>query len=153
MKHILLQQYAYVKSSRSALLDYCATIDNVHFTKEVAGFGRGGSIRNLLVHINNTYQHWTGHHCLGRQMPFNEYANYTDLQSCIALFNTSDALIETILEEFEHNMQNDILRDGVTASPLKIFTHVCTHEFHHKGQILSISRQLGYVPMDTDVVR
>ncbi|WP_423227985.1 DinB family protein [Sabulibacter ruber] len=28
-----------------------------------------------------------------------------------------------------------------------------THEFHHKGQIPSLGRHLGFVPDDTDVVR
>ncbi|MCB0640529.1 MAG: ATP-binding cassette domain-containing protein, partial [Phaeodactylibacter sp.] len=36
---------------------------------------------------------------------------------------------------------------------LKLFTHVITHEFHHKGQVLSFSRHLGYTPVDTDVLR
>jgi uncharacterized damage-inducible protein DinB len=39
------------------------------------------------------------------------------------------------------------------SSPLEVFTHVMTHEYHHKGQLLSLSRQLGYTPIDTDVIR
>jgi uncharacterized damage-inducible protein DinB len=27
-----------------------------------------------------------------------------------------------------------------------------THEFHHKGQIVKIGRQLGYNPPETDLV-
>ena len=38
-------------------------------------------------------------------------------------------------------------------TPLALFTHVITHEFHHKGQLLSMSRQLGYQPVDTDIIR
>ncbi len=41
----------------------------------------------------------------------------------------------------------------IIANPLKLFTHVITHEFHHKGQILSLSRHLGYVRVDTDIIR
>ena len=40
-----------------------------------------------------------------------------------------------------------------TAAPFKLFSHVITHEFHHKGQILSVSRHLGYLPVDTDIMR
>lgn len=39
-----------------------------------------------------------------------------------------------------------------SAKPFKIFSHVITHEFHHKGQILSIGRHLGYIPVDTDIL-
>ncbi|HEX8506591.1 MAG TPA: DinB family protein [Hymenobacter sp.] len=38
-------------------------------------------------------------------------------------------------------------------SPLQLFPHVITHEFHHKGQILSMSRLLGHVPVDTGAIR
>ena len=43
--------------------------------------------------------------------------------------------------------------DLLKANPFKLFTHVITHEFHHQGQILPMSRQLGYIPVDTDVMR
>ncbi|MCB0535444.1 MAG: hypothetical protein KDD14_24780 [Saprospiraceae bacterium] len=41
----------------------------------------------------------------------------------------------------------------ILAPPLRLFTHIVTHEFHHKGQILSLSRHLGYTPVDTDIMR
>lgn len=44
-------------------------------------------------------------------------------------------------------------RVEMNVSVLKLFTHVTTHEFHHKGQILTISRLHGYTPADTDVIR
>lgn len=34
-----------------------------------------------------------------------------------------------------------------------IFTHVITHEFHHKGHAMTMARLLGYTPVDTDVMR
>ena len=49
--------------------------------------------------------------------------------------------------EYERNGAQNI------DSPLKFFTHVITHECHHKGQILSLGRSLGYIPVDTDVLR
>ncbi len=39
------------------------------------------------------------------------------------------------------------------VNPLQLFTHVITHEFHHKGQIMSLSRHLGYTPVDADIIR
>lgn len=37
-------------------------------------------------------------------------------------------------------------------SPFELFTHLITHEFHHKGQVLSLSRHWGYLPVDTDII-
>ena len=56
---------------------------------------------------------------------------------------------EKLMQDIETSIGGKML----PASPLKLFTHVITHEFHHKGQILSLSRHLGYVPVDTDVIR
>jgi len=153
MKQVLVRQYEYVKSSRTVLLQLCASIDPNLFIKEVAGFGRGGSVRNMLVHMNNTYQQWTGNHCLGRQMKLHEYADFPDLQSCISLFKESDLLVDEVLNVFEYRLLQEIERNGKVASPLKIITHVFTHEYHHKGQIASMCRMLGYVPPDTDIIR
>jgi uncharacterized damage-inducible protein DinB len=43
--------------------------------------------------------------------------------------------------------------DGDTAvrTPSLILHHVLTHAFHHKGQIVSMCRKLGYPAPDTDL--
>jgi uncharacterized damage-inducible protein DinB len=66
-----------------------------------------------------------------------------------------------LVNEFIHAYSENHLVDlkftikdrTVVANPLKLFTHIITHEFHHKGQLLSLSRHIGYVPVDTDVIR
>ena len=152
----LIYQYNLVKSSRQVLLDYCGKISQKDFVTENSSFGRG-SIRNLLVHIGNTYEFWIGRHALNLEMSFTEFNAVEDAQQAKEFFLTIDALItkfisvysNTLLEEltFEINSQK------INASPLKLFTHVITHEFHHKGQILSLSRHLCYLPIDTDIIR
>jgi|GEM_PF-4486295 len=49
-------QYDLILGARASLLNYCATISNEDFLNQKSAFGLGGSIRNLLVHIANTYQ-------------------------------------------------------------------------------------------------
>lgn len=153
MKDILLQQYDLVKSSRATLLDFCASLPSIKFIEEVNGFGRGGSVRNLLVHINDTYQYWTAVHCLDRHQEFRKYDYYATIEECRGLFDQTDQLVIAMLHHFENNYDQQIISKNTTASPFKVFTHVITHEFHHKGQILSISRHLGFVPVDTDIIR
>lgn len=51
-----LKQYKFVQESRSTLFEYCQTILPDDFINQNSSFGRGGSIRNLLVHIINAYE-------------------------------------------------------------------------------------------------
>jgi uncharacterized damage-inducible protein DinB len=46
-----------------------------------------------------------------------------------------------------------VFSDGDTAvrTPVLILHHVLTHAFHHKGQIVSMCRILGYPAPDTDL--
>ncbi len=86
------------------------------FLNQNNSFGRGGSIRNLLVHIANTCEFWIIKHARKKDITFTEYT-------------------------------------AKNTTPFELFTHVITHEFHHKGQVLSLSRHLGYIPVDTDIIR
>jgi uncharacterized damage-inducible protein DinB len=150
------QQYQLIRSSRKALLQYCQTISNVHFLTENSSFGRG-SIRNLLVHIGNTYEFWIGKHALKEDITFTSYGRIQNVLETDAFFLTIDDLINRFIDAYSIKCNDDLEIDiggkKILASPFKLFTHVITHEFHHKGQILSLSRQLGYVPVDTDIIR
>lgn len=149
-------QYEFVRSSRSVLLDYCSKIAGPDFFKEHTHFGRG-SVRNLLVHIGNTYGFWIGEHALNKQMNYLPYDAVTSVMEAADYLSTMDALVIAFTEKYRENYMNDlqlsIRSKQVIASPLKLFTHVITHEFHHKGQILSMSRHMGYIPVDTDIIR
>jgi len=153
---VLKQQYELVKSARKALLDYCATIAPAHFVEENSTFGRG-SIRNLLIHNLNTYQWWIGKNALQQEVGFTSYESVTDVAATSAHFEAVDAFMETFFLQFENRELEPVsasLREKTFLStPLELFTHVISHEFHHKGQILSLSRHLGYLPVDTDIIR
>ncbi|CAN5902700.1 DinB family protein [soil metagenome] len=150
------RQYAFVQSSRQVLLDYCKTIAPEDFLTENSNFGRG-SIRNLLVHIGTTYEFWLGKHALQMSIKFTEYNSVQRAEEAAAYFTSIDLLVEDFIrvyaENYRQEMEIRLTDKSITATPLKVFTHVITHEYHHKGQILSLSRHLGYVPVDTDVMR
>ncbi len=151
------EQYEFVRSSRQALLDYCSTIDHYDFICENSNYGRGGSIRNLSVHIANTYEFWIGKWGLKKNMAFTSYDSIINMEEVRVLFNNVDLFVGEFIELWANEHLNVILFEinGAknTVSPFKLFSHVITHEFHHKGQILSLSRHLGYVPVDTDIMR
>jgi uncharacterized damage-inducible protein DinB len=151
------EQYDFVRESRKVLLDFSQTMSSSDFKRENSSFGNGGSIRNLFMHIANTYEFWVAKCGLNKIIDFTKSDSEEGIQDIRSLFDTIDRTMYEFIESFKNNEIKEIdfeingLRNS--ASPFKIFSHVITHEFHHKGQILSLSRQLGYVPVDTDIMR
>ncbi|WP_316830837.1 DinB family protein [Pedobacter aquatilis] len=153
---MLKQQYEFVLMSRNTMMEYVETISEEDFLRENSSFGRG-SIRNLLVHICDTYASWIGERALKKEIsykPFNAYQNFND---CRAYFEIIDNYISEFLSKFSADYISalSISRNEkiIGLSPLKLFTHVITQEFHHKGQIMTLSRHLGYIPVDADIIR
>ncbi|MCZ4225046.1 DinB family protein [Pedobacter rhodius] len=153
---MLHHQYKLILSSRGTILDYIKTISEEDFLSENSTFGRG-SIRNLLVHICDTYASWIGERALKKEIIYKPFNEYRTLADCLNYFDIINTYIEVFLKTFEADYLTDldIIRNGkiLVLSPLKLFTHVITHEFHHKGQIMSLSRHLGYIPVDADIIR
>ncbi|HNP95094.1 MAG TPA: DinB family protein [Cyclobacteriaceae bacterium] len=151
------KQYTFVKGSREVVFNFCETMSVEHFTKPVENFGRG-SICGTQAHIADTYIHWIGKFALQKQI---EYLNREKVNNVGALrseFIQVNKLVEEFFEKFyddadellERNIPD---RGKVGFTPLKLFTHVITHEFHHKGQMMSMARINGYIPPDTDLIR
>ncbi|WP_298156855.1 DinB family protein [Flavobacterium sp.] len=149
-------QYELIKSSRRVLLDYCRTFAVDDFTKVDVTFGFG-SIRNLLVHVANTYEWWIGAQGLGDHKPFTPYDAISTVDQLEILFVTVDQLVEDFCLKYHNDLTCEIpvslRKQSFNSTPLELFTHVITHEFHHKGQVLTLSRHLGYTPVDTDIIR
>ncbi|MCW3091933.1 MAG: damage-inducible protein DinB [Ferruginibacter sp.] len=151
------EQYEAVRASRQVLLEYCETIFETDFINENSSFGRGGSVRNLLVHIANVYEVWIAKNGLNKNISFTDYQTMKNISDIIDLFESVDIFMYEFIKSFQFagTEQINYEKNGTSnsISRLKLFTHVITHEFHHKGQILSISRHLGYIPVDTDIIR
>jgi uncharacterized damage-inducible protein DinB len=158
MNTAFAQQYALVASARGVLLDYCASLRPEHFAAPVAAFNNG-TIRDLLVHVAGCYDYWLGQ--VGLQRPAQTAAaeTVTDVAALRARFEAVDSLVA----DFQQRYAGSWLVPAAFAAPrqaallqftpLQLFTHVITHEFHHKGQVLSMSRLLGHTPVDTDAIR
>jgi uncharacterized damage-inducible protein DinB len=156
MPNLLEIQYHEVKAARAVLLGYCNQLAQKDFLAESRHFGRG-SIRNLLIHIGNTYEFWLGQQALQRDIHFTPFVNIQNVKEAEEYFRKVDFLVNEFIFTFADNYQKSlevtINNQSHWATPIKLFTHVITHEFHHKGQILSLSRHLGYLPIDTDILR
>jgi len=155
--HTLTEQYKLVQSSREVVLSYCERIQQEHFEKELENFN-SSSIKSMLLHIANTYLFWFSGFASHEETKYFEEADVKNAVDMRKIFAEVDKLVIEFLSAY-----NDIntpiegyifwLKKKQMESPLSLFSHIVTHEFHHKGQIMTMSRQLGYTPPDADVIR
>ena len=155
---LLKQQYALLKGSRQVLFAYCETLTPDDLTKEMEGFGHG-SIRNLLTHIADVYIHWLQNFALSRTTAYTDKPTVKDMKDVRHIFEQCDKYVDEFIKQYGDQLNEPLTSafpdsdKSMTTTPLTLFTHTLTHEFHHKGQIVSMSRQLGYTPVDTDMIR
>lgn len=115
-------------------------------------------MRNLHVHVAECYQSWLGNFGLKKGLSLVTSEQVKSVKDMRRIFEEVDSLVYEFLEEFEGQWNLSISGpvpwqdDEEELTPLWLYTHASTHEFHHKGQIVSISRQLGYIPDDMDLI-
>jgi len=155
--NILQQQYSLVKSSRAVMLSFIKDGVGDDFVTPVVAFN-DKSIIYLLTHVADVYKHWLANFGMAMFLPYTDERTVTGMDEVMALYAETDDLTNSFIMRF--NADIDELITGkivsgkiVTATALTVFTHVITHEFHHKGQIMSMCRLLGHVPPDTDIIR
>jgi uncharacterized damage-inducible protein DinB len=153
----LASMYGWVVQTRAVLQGFLAKVPWDTLSREVPTLGHG-SVRNLLVHTAGVYRWWLDGIVKGLEMPQMEGSQYRSLAAVQAEFAGIDRLVRKFLRD--HDGSIDTPRrypvpweeKPISATPRWLFTHAVTHEFHHKGQIVTITRQLGYPPIETDLV-
>ncbi len=90
-------------------------------------------------------------------MVYSKYESIKNINDAQGLFSNVNNMMEEFFIKYSEvkDLKIEYEINGVKSesNSFRMFTHVITHEFHHKGQILSISRALGYIPVDTDIMR
>lgn len=156
MKSILEIQYKGVKEARQVVFKYLASVVGDKWKEPVTLF-EGKTIANMLLHVANTYKHWMMFFALKQEVLFWEEMQVKHLNELFQIYEEIDCDVQHFLTVYERDytmpLENGGKRDTPALSPLQIFTHVITHEFHHKGQLMSMSRLLGGIPPDTDIIR
>lgn len=85
------------------------------------------------------------------------FEDHPDPASVRAAFAEVDGLVDDFLAHFAGRLDEPLRRlvfwrpSGLTVTPRCLVQHPITYEFHHKGQLVVISRQLGQVPPETDL--
>jgi uncharacterized damage-inducible protein DinB len=153
---LFASQYDWIQRTREALFRYCETMSPEDYGKELESFG-GDSVLSLHIHVADCYRGWLGNRALGKSLSPLTRELVNNVQEMRELFKETDALVHEFLNEFKGKWDETIrvtFKSGESAdfSALWLFTHTTTHEFHHKGQIVKVGRQLGYIPPDTDLI-
>lgn len=154
---LLTAQYELVKESREVVFEFCEHFSNSDYLKEQVNFNKK-SIRDLHVHVANSYLKWVVKFAMKKPVEFFNPAELSALEDIHEVYKKVNACVSDFLQRFQDQseaaIQNEVDKIGiVTYTPLEIFTHVITHEFHHKGQILAMGRMMGYTPPDADIIR
>ena len=153
---LLKKQYELVTSSREILLDYCAQLSPEQLSSPVPAFNNS-SVKFLLTHIANTYQSWLANFAMNKNYEFPKAEKIKNWDEIVKLYEEANNTVDEFLRRFDAEQKiNGIAsfrKIPMTVTALHLFTHVITHEYHHKGQILSMTRQFGFIPVDTDALR
>jgi uncharacterized damage-inducible protein DinB len=155
---LVAKQYDLVKNAREVVLDFVSTLLHADYLGEVPAFPRK-SMRDLQVHTANVYIHWIGRFAMENTQPYLEEKKIGSAAAMRKQFEQVDRLVDRFIQQYSEQWQDPFTKpvpgeeQSLTTTPLAVFTHVITHEFHHKGQLMTMARLLGYTPPDTDVIR
>ncbi len=147
-------QYREVMGSRQVVLNLCDSFREGDYTKAITFDDK--SIAQLQVHIANTYVGWLSIFQQEQPQYFSE-ATYKKVNAMRDVFRRVDESVFDFLERWctrwNDPVNVEVRKQIHSLTAAQVFTHVITHEFHHKGQVLMLARTLGYTPPDTDIIR
>lgn len=147
--------HGWTHSCLGVVIDHIETMPAEQFVKDVPGFGFS-TLQRQLVHVFNCEGVWI-HELQGL-----EYENCNP-SACPTIEEVkrlqqqvSSGTFDYLSRITDHQLITDTeLRfpDGSIAvrTPALILHHIFTHAFHHKGQIVTMCRALGYPAPDTDL--
>jgi uncharacterized damage-inducible protein DinB len=150
-----LSQYASIESSRKVVFDFCKSFKSGDYIKPITFNGK--SIAQLHVHVANTYLSWLVIAAQRKEVERFRDEDYTNVEAMEKLYQH----VNTIVYEYVTIMDNQRGKSltyqnterTIHTTSTELFTHVITHEFHHKGQMMMLARSPGYVPPDSDAIR
>jgi uncharacterized damage-inducible protein DinB len=114
-----------------------------------------GSLLGTLAHILRSQRRWLARFT-GQMLP--DPAQVPDLESLTAGWAETAAQLEFFLASLtEDQLAADLTWEdselGPVTRPLwQPVTHMVNHSTYHRGQVVSLMRQLGYQPPETDLI-
>ena len=155
MTETLKKQYALLQRARGVMLNFIETEVGDDWNRPITAYA-SKNIRSLMEHTASCYFVWLAYFCMRQPYGSIKDEGFSTFEELLGLYRKVDETVAAFLQNFDGKMEIPITAphwddEILTFTPLQLFTHVITHEFHHKGQIVMMSRMLGYVPPDTDI--
>jgi len=155
MIETLKKQYELLQRPRGILLNFIEKEVGADIDTPVAAY-ENKTIRSLMEHTNSCYFVWLAYFCLRQPYGSIKDQGSATFEELRQFYKKADETVATFLQNFDGKMELPITAphwddEILTLTPFQLFTHVVTHEFHHKGQIVMMCRLLGYVPPETDI--
>ncbi|WP_165973221.1 DinB family protein [Pedobacter sp. ok626] len=154
---LLYAQYTLVQQSRAVVFQFLEENVMDDMAKPLTIFN-DKTISYMYVHIANTYIAWAGNFALNGSYPYYDQEKPLNISQIKNLFTGVDEIMGRFIAHFTADPTQPVkgykwTEKYIETDAYSIFTHVITHEFHHKGQAMTMSRLLGHLPPDTDVMR
>ena len=157
MQNLLAYQYNLVKESRNVVLQFLETEVREDFLVGLPVFN-DKNIRFMMVHVANTYIAWIENFIMqGNRILLSE-EEVTNVEQLRKIFHQVDATMAVFCSNYGLDPIQPVkgykwVDKYIETDLYSVFSHVITHEFHHKGQSMTMSRMLGHLPPDTDILR
>ncbi|CDQ41313.1 MULTISPECIES: DinB family protein [Virgibacillus] len=154
---LIKEQYDWVRMTREKLFDFLENISVKDFQTELEDFG-WGSMKHAHLHAAMCYHAWLEGFAWKREVKHVSPEQITKPADMKTVFTEVDQLVYEFIKSSKGRWNTKIAgtvpwhEEEVEFTNLWLVTHIMTHEFHHKGQIVSMGRKLGYVPTDTDLI-
>ncbi len=131
------------------LLKNCISLSDLYNGKSVCY-----SCRILVA----AYLNWINGFALKNPVLLGDETAWQHIDDVKAFYKEADKCMINFLAQYtEYNTRItgyiESKEQNLTVTVLQLYTHVITHEFHHKGILLAMTRELGYTPVDTDIIR
>ena len=150
--------YSWVQAARERVFAWAESLPAEIYTQERPDFAYG-SLRNVQAHIADCYFAWIGVRGLGLPLGSErlDTSAAVDVAAMRRVYNEVDGVLEQAFTQFTQPdgfLDVQFHDEALRVTQRWLVMHPITHEFHHKGQMLTMGRILGwpYPPgPDTDL--
>lgn len=156
-ENMFREQYILVQGSREVVFDFLEgrVGEDIHRPVEIF---KGKTICGVYLHIANTYMGWIGKFGMGEGVEYYDEELNLNMEGLRSVLEKIDTMMLRFFDRYDAGPFEVVKgypwpEKYLETRACDLFTHVITHEFHHKGQAMSMARILGHVPPDTDVIR
>ncbi len=157
MKEHLLNYTNYNLRSNKRICDFLQTLSDEQLNKEIAS--SFPSVKKTMFHIWDAQVIWL-HRLLGTSLTSFPSKNFngTFEEAVKGLLESSQQLIDSVENSGEDVLQTSLTYKNIAGEEYKskvcdIIQHVVNHGTYHRGQIITMLRQLGFAKLfSTDYI-